>query len=135
MFKQHILNIKVGCSMAVGFNLSLSDLLLVDNFAEAFGKDDKQTIYKILEENGLDTSMGVEEVVCKHRNLRGNVVDCLMYQGHERSDEWLKSGAASWENILEHSSLDLRIDLKTMGRQGNNTGTIIEQMEKFSGGA
>lgn len=118
--------------MAVGFNLSLSDLLLVDNFAEAFGKDDKQTIYKILEQNGFDTSMGVEEVVCKHRNLRGNVVDCLMYQGHERSDEWLKSGAASWDAIVENCSLDLRIDLKTIGQQSNNTGMILDQLERHA---
>lgn len=133
MFKQHILNIKVGCSMAVGFNLSLSDLLLVDNFAEAFGKDDKQTIYKILEENGFDTSMGVDEVVCKHRNLRGNVVDCLMYQGHERScSEWLTGGSASWENVVDNCSLDLRIDLKTMNQQSNNTGMILDQLERHA---
>lgn len=118
--------------MAVGFNLSLSDLLLVEGFAEAFGKDDNQAIYKILEENGFDTSMGVEAVVCKHRNLRGNVVDCLMYQGHERSDEWLTSGAASWDNILEHSSLDLRIELKTMGKSYNNSGHIISELERHS---
>lgn len=118
--------------MAVGFNLSLSDLLLVEGFAEAFGKDDKQTIYKILEQNGFDTSMGVEEVVCKHRNLRGNVVDCLMYQGHERSDEWLKSGAASWDAIVENCSLDLRIDLKTIGQQSNNTGMILDQLERHA---
>lgn len=118
--------------MAVGFNLSLSDLLLVEGFAEAFGKDDKQTIYKILEENGLDTEMGVEEVVCKHRNLRGNVVDCLMYQGHERSDEWLKSGAASWDAIVDNCSLDLRIDLKTIGAQSNNTGMILDQLERHA---
>lgn len=119
--------------MAIGFNLSLSDLLLVDNFAEAFGKDDKETIYKILEQNGFDTSMGVEEVVCKHRNLRGNVVDCLMYQGHERSDSnWLTGEGCSWENTLENSDLELRVALKTMGSSYNNSGHIISELERHS---
>lgn len=115
--------------MAVGFNLSLSDLLLCEGFAQAFGEDNKEEISKFLFNNGLDVSMGVDEVVCKHRNLRGNVVDCLMYQGHERSDEWSTQGAASWENILEHSSLDLRIQLKTMGKM-LNTGDFCEYAQK-----
>lgn len=115
--------------MAVGFNLSLSDLLLCEGFAKAFGEDNKEDISKFLFKNGLDVSMGVDEVVCKHRNLRGNVVNCLMYQGHERSDEWLTQGAASWENILEHSSLDMRIQLKTMGKM-LNTGDFCEYAQK-----
>lgn len=119
--------------MAVGFNLSLSDLLLVEGFAEAFGKDDKQTIYKILEQNGFDTSMGVEEVVCKHRNLRGNVVDCLMYKGHELStEEWFATGAASWDNVVANCDVNLRIDLLTMGQQNNNTGMILDQLERHA---
>jgi hypothetical protein len=119
--------------MSIGFNLSLSDLMLVDNFAEAFGKNDKETIYKILEQNGFDTSMGVEEVVCQHRNLQGKVVNCLMYQGHELSStEWLRSGNATWNNVVEHSSLDLRIDLKRMGQNYNNTGSIINEMQKHA---
>lgn len=115
--------------MSVGFNLSLSDLLLCEGFAQAFGEDNKEEINKFLFNNGLDVSMGVDEVVCKHRNRRGNVVDCLMYQGHERSDEWLSQGAASWENILEHSSLDMRIQLKTMGKM-LNTGDFCEYAQK-----
>lgn len=116
--------------MSVGFNLSLSDLLLCEGFAQAFGEDNKEQINKFLFDNGLDVSMGVEEVVCKHRNLRGNVVDCLMYQGHERScKEWLSGGSASWDNTLEHSSLDLRIQLKTMGKM-LNTGDFCEYAEK-----
>jgi len=116
--------------MAVGFNLSLSDLLLVEGFAEAFGKNDKETIYKILEQNGFDTSMGVEEIVCQHRNLQGKVVNCLMYQGHELSTkEWLSGGSASWDNTLEHSSLDLRIQLKNMGKI-LNTGDFCDYAER-----
>lgn len=119
--------------MSVGFNLSLSDLLLCEGFAQAFGKDDKEAINKFLEQNGMDTSMGVDEVLCKHRNLRGNVVDCLMYQGHERNcKEWLDGGSASWENVVDNCSLDLRIDLKTIGQQSNNTGMIIDQLQKHA---
>jgi hypothetical protein len=93
--------------MAVGFNLSLSDLLLCEGFAKSFGEDNKEQINKFLFDNGLDVSMGVDEVVCKHRNLRGNVVDCLMYQGHERSDStWMRSEGCSWDNQVENSSLD-----------------------------
>lgn len=116
--------------MAVGFNLSLSDLLLCEGFAQAFGEDNKLEINKFLFDNGLDVSMGVDEVVCKHRNLRGNVVDCLMYQGHERScKEWLSGGSASWDNTLEHSSLDLRIQLKNMGKI-LNTGDFCDYAER-----
>lgn len=116
--------------MAVGFNLSLSDLLLCEGFAQAFGEDNKPAINKFLFDNGLDVSMGVDEVVCKHRNLRGNVVDCLMYQGHERScSEWLSGGSASWDNTLEHSSLDLRIQLKNMGKI-LNTGDFCDYAER-----
>lgn len=118
--------------MSVGFNLSLSDLLLVSGFPQAFGEDNKEQISKFLFDNGLDVEMGIDEVVCKHRNLQGKVVDCLMYQGHERSDNWLKSGAASWDAIVENCSLDLRIDLKTIGAQSNNTGMIIDQLQKHA---
>lgn len=119
--------------MSVGFNLSLSDLLLVQGFAEAFGKDDKQTINKFLEQNGMDTSQEIDEVVCKHRNLRGQVVDCLMYQGHElETKAWLSSGAASWDCVVENCDLDLRIALKTMSRQNNNTGMILDSLERHA---
>lgn len=119
--------------MSVGFNLSLSDLLLVSGFPQAFGEDNKEQINRFLFDNGLDVSMGVDEVVCKHRNLRGNVVDCLMYQGHERScKEWLSGGAASWDNVVDNCSLDLRIDLKTIGQQSNNTGMILDQLERHA---
>lgn len=119
--------------MSVGFNLSLSDLLLVDGFAEAFGKDDKKAINSFLEQNGMDLDQDIDEVVCRHRNLRGHVVDCLLYQGHELSTkEWLKSGACSWENQVEHCDLDLRIQLKVMGKNYSNTAHVLSELERHA---
>lgn len=108
--------------MSVGFNISLSDLLLIDNFAEIYGKEDKEAIKKVLYNNGMDISQGFDELVCTHRNLRGNVVSCMMFQGYERCDrEWLKSGAASWEAQLEACDPQTRIDLKVMGNRASPT--------------
>ena len=119
--------------MSIGHSLSLSDMLLVDGFKEAFGTDNKELINNYLYDNGLDCSLGVDEVVCQHRNLRGQVVNCLRWEAHERSDsEWLGGEGCSWENTLEHSSLDLRIQLKTMSQQSNNTGSIINEMQKHA---
>lgn len=117
----------------VGYNLSLSDLLLCEGFAEAFGKNDKKAINVFLEQNGMDTTQEVDELVCRHRNLRGDVVDCLLFQGHEKNTkEWLTSGAASWEAIVDSCDLDLRIALKTMGQQSNNTGHILNEIQKHA---
>lgn len=119
--------------MSVGFNLSLSDLLLCDGFALAFGSNDKKEIYKHLNNNGMDTSQEINEVVCRHRNLRGQVVDCLLYQGHElETREWLTSGAASWEAVVESCDLDLRIQLKTMGRNYSNSEHICSELQKHA---
>ncbi|WP_443698926.1 hypothetical protein [Pseudomonas sp.] len=119
--------------MSVGINLSLSDMLLVDDFAEAFGKDNKPAIHAFLYENGLDVEQGVEEFICQHRNLRKEVVTCILYQGHSRMDTpWLKSGAASWEAIVESCDLELRIALKTIGQQQDSTASIINHMQKHA---
>lgn len=117
----------------IGHSLSLSDMLLVDGFKEAFGEDNKELINKYLYDNGLDCSLGVEEIVCQHRNLRGQVVNCLRWEAHERDDpEWMAGEGCSWDNKIEHSSLDLRIELKTMGKSYNNSGHIISELERHS---
>jgi len=101
----------------VGHSLSLSDLLMVTNFKEAFGKNDKKAINQFLYENGLDTAETIDEVTCRHRNLQGNIVECLRYEGIERRDpQWLRSEGCSWENKVESSPLEVRIKLKQMGR-------------------
>jgi len=104
----------------IGYSLSLSDMLLVHGFKEAFGNNDQELIKQYLYDNGLDSSLGLDEVVCEHRNLRGQVVNCLRWEAHERNDTgWMSSEGCSWENKVEHSSLDMRIQLKTMGKMLN----------------
>lgn len=117
----------------IGHTLSISDLLLIKNFQTAFGNDDKQAIEKILFENGMDIEEPYSVEFSQHRNLRGQIVSCDRYVGEERQDKcWLKSGAASWEVQVEACPLHLRIELKTMGQQSNNTGNIINEMQKHA---
>lgn len=100
-------------------NLSLSDLLEVEGFAEAYGANDKKKMKEILWNCGMDTTQEVEEMFCEHRNLQNQVVKCLRYSGYERTDkEWIKSGYATLEAIIA-SSKDpyLRKELRTMSRE------------------
>lgn len=98
------------------FSLSLSDLLLVDGFKEAYSKEDHRTVNKILFMNGLDVKKKVDVVVALHRNLRNQIVTCERYEGCERMDEaWLKSGYASMYAIIEATGDDnLRHTLRIM---------------------
>lgn len=114
----------------IGYSLSLSDMLLVQGFKEAFGNNDQELIKKYLYDNGLDSSLGLDEVVCEHRNLRGQVVNCLRWEAHERNDgSWMSSDGCSWENKVEHSSLDMRIQIKTMGKM-LNTGDFCKYAQQ-----
>ncbi len=114
----------------IGYSLSLSDMLLVQGFKEAFGNNDQELIKQYLYDNGLDSSLGLDEVVCEHRDLRGQVVNCLRWEAHERNDSgWMSGEGCSWENKVEHSSLDMRIQLKTMGKM-LNTGDFCEYAQK-----
>lgn len=117
----------------IGHALSVSDLLMIKDFQVAFGNDDKQAIEKILFENGMDIDEPYTVEFSQHRNLRGQIVSCDRYIGEERQDKfWLKSGAASWESQVEACDLDLRIQLKSMSQQSNNTGSIIDEMQKHA---
>lgn len=114
----------------IGYSLSLSDMLLVQGFKEAFGNNDQELIKQYLYDNGLDSSLGLDEVVCEHRNLRGQIVNCLRWEAHERADsDWMQGDGCSWENKVEHSSLDMRIQLKTMGKM-LNTGDFCTYAQK-----
>lgn len=114
----------------VGFSLSLSDLILIPKFQKAFGENNKEEIYKILFENGMDVTSDepVEEIVCTHRNLRGKVVNCLRYESNERTDrQWIESGAASWDaQVAACEDQSMRVELRVMGRQGSVTGQQLD---------
>lgn len=117
----------------IGHTLSISDLLLIKDFQTAFGNDDKQAIEKILFENGMDITEPYTVEFSQHRNLRDQIVSCDRYVGEERQDKnWLKGGAASWEAQVEACDLDLRIQLKSMGKSYNNSGHIISELERHS---
>jgi len=119
--------------MTIGHTLSVSDLLLIDDFKTAFGSDDKKAIEKILFENGMDINEPVSLEFSKHRNLRGNIVSCERYVGEERQDlSWRQSGAASWDCIVASCDLDLRIQLKVMGKNYSNAEHICSELERHA---
>lgn len=104
------------------YSLSVSDLLLVDGFAQAFAKgaEGLPEVMTILHTNGMDTNKKVELVLCQHRNLRNNVVLCERYEGSERLDPaWIKSGYASLDAQIEaEGDSNLRYTLRTMCATG-----------------
>lgn len=105
--------------MNVDYSLSLSDLLLIKEFQEAYGKQDKNLIEAILFNNGLNSNEPYDEVMCEHRNLRGQAVTCIRYEGEERLDkEWIKSGAASLDALIaSEKDPHMRVTLRTMSKQ------------------
>ena len=98
------------------FNLSVSDLIYVDGFKEAFAEADQEKIRQHLFRNGMDVDKEYELVVVAHRNLRNQVVNGQRFEGQERTDEaWLKSGYASIEARIEATKdASLRHTLRTM---------------------
>ena len=108
----------------VEYNLSLSDLMLVDGFKEAYGKKDEATIRKILFENGMDVSKPYEEHVCGHRNLRYQHVHCSRFEGKARLDPWWlkESGCATLEMwIASSDDPSFRDELKQVSREQNRS--------------
>lgn len=101
------------------YNLSVSDLVLVDGFKEAYARIDNETIKLFLHRNGLDTEQDYELVQVTHRNLRNQVVNGQRYEGSERlDDEWIKSGYASLEARIEAvEDPSLRRTLRAMKAQ------------------
>lgn len=100
------------------YSLSVSDLILVDGFKEAFAKGDEgiAEVMAILHANGMDTNKAVELVTCTHRNLQNKVVVGERYEGSERLDKpWIKSGYASLEAQIEaEEDSNLRFTLRSM---------------------
>lgn len=109
----------------VPFSLSVSDLLMIPKFQKAFGEDDKETIKKVLYENGMEVDLGIDEVFCTHRNLQGKVVSCMRYEGGERTCEsWLASGAASLDaHIASCPDYTRRVHLNMMCKTSDSKAT------------
>lgn len=103
------------------YSLSVSDLIMVQGFAEAFAKGDEglPEIVEILRHNGMDTNKEFELVECTHRNLQNKVVTGERYEGKERLDKaWIKSGYASLEAQIEsEEDANLRYTLRSMAAQ------------------
>lgn len=105
--------------------LSLSDLMLVEGFAEAYGKQDVEKIEEYLWQNGMDVvEYPYSDRVCQHRNLHNKVVNCLRYDGTERCDpEWIATGAASLEaHINSEKDYSKREEMRKMSRTAEGVG-------------
>lgn len=108
----------------VHYSLSISDLMIVDGFKEAYGKRDEETIKRILFENGMDVNKPYEEHVCEHRNLRNQHVHCSRYEGLSRLDPWWlkESGCATLEMwIASAKDPSFREELKNVSREQNRS--------------
>lgn len=114
----------------VPFSLSLSDLMLIPSFAQAFGENNEKKIKEILFNNGMDIFNIIDEVVCTHRNLRGQVVNCLRYESTERQDsQWINSQYSSWDAKVEAiRDGSFRAELKHIGRQGSADKAFLDEI-------
>lgn len=97
----------------IEYSLSLSDLSLIDGFDNLFKRAVREKeffievgseveclhpdILKVLHTNGMNIDEKIILRSCAHRNLQGNVVSTVRFEGVERTDkEWLKGGASSF---------------------------------------
>jgi len=87
----------------VGYSLSVSDLMLIDGFADVYSAKNEEAILSFLQQNGMDTNLEINLVdPIQHRNLRGMIVEDMRYEGFERSDkDWLKNGCPS-DKMIQH---------------------------------
>lgn len=103
------------------YSISLSDLILIEDFSKAYGYNDTETMNKILYLNGMEVSQGYSIESKQHRNLQGKVVTCPRFEGVERIDrEWIQSGAASMEAYVASSDPEVQRDMKNMSRQSKS---------------
>jgi hypothetical protein len=100
--------------------LSLSDLMLIEDWTKAAKENNKREIYRGFYLNGVDISKPIEYEVCTHKNLRGQTVTCGRILATERSDAaWLNSGAASKQAVMESIKDGYLVkELNAMSQQG-----------------
>lgn len=98
--------------------LSLSDLLMIEDFKKAYAEGDEKRIKQHLYHNGMDVTQNYELNFCTHRNLRNEIVSCERFEGVERSDRtWIKSGYASIENLVLEDDFTSG-ELRAMSKEG-----------------
>lgn len=100
------------------YSLSVSDLLLDDDFNLAAKQGDESIVGEILHKYGMDTSKPYELSESKyHRNAQGEVVFCPRYEGEELlTKDWIENGAPTMEAIIAASGdPTLRFELRMMG--------------------
>lgn len=111
-------------------SISISDLMLVDGFAEAYANNDEKKIKTILYVTGLDVSHPFKSVFCTHRNLHNQIVSCERYEGVERQDpSWMRSGNASLENVVNENDFFTE-ELRAISKQGYS-GKWDEQVAAY----
>lgn len=60
---------------------------------------DERRLKAVLWTMGLDINHKYNEHFCRHRNIQGQVVECVRFEGSERDDKsWLESGHATPRN-------------------------------------
>jgi hypothetical protein len=87
----------------MNYTLSLSDIVTAlklsgeKNSSTILG--DERMLKVVLWNMGLDVNHSFTDRQCKHRNMQGQIADCIRYEGSERSDPaWLSSGHATERN-------------------------------------
>lgn len=116
----------------VQFALSMNDLFMVDGFRVAFESQNVKVFEAILQNNGMDVSIGYELVHCEHRTLTGKVYNGIRIEGFERLDDaWIKTGAATMEaQIKSIKDIHLRHDLRKMQAAGCASAEANKQASK-----
>jgi hypothetical protein len=110
--------------------MSLSDLMLSEEFKTAIQKDDKKTVKKILHHCGFDTTKPYEIESVIHRNKRNEVAFGPRFYGSERLDKaWRDTGFMSQEALIaSDSDPTMRADLTAMSQQG--FGNVHDKVAK-----
>lgn len=88
------------------YSISESDIVTALKLASVNGEDispcflqDNRRLKTILWNMGMDTKHSFTEHFCEHRNMSGEVVKCIRYEGVERIDTpWKESGYATTKN-------------------------------------
>ena len=101
------------------FNLSLSDLMLLDSWRTAAKGEDQKEMYRVLYSNGLDITKPFNYELCTHRNLQGKEITGERIVGVERNDAfWISTGAASEQAKLEY--------------RGGKDGSMYRQLDSMN---